>query len=95
MDTLAQDRIFIKEALKEAQKALKKDEIPVGAVVVCNGEIVSRAHNLKEKTKNPTQHAELIAISMAAKRLNRWRLNDCILYVTLEPCIMCAGDELV
>lgn len=94
MDTLAQDRIFIKKALKEAEKAFKKDEVPVGAVVVCNGKIVSRAHNTKESKTDPTQHAELIAISRAAKKLKRWRLFDCTVYVTLEPCIMCAGSML-
>lgn len=91
MDTLDKDRDFIKKALKEAEKAFKKDEVPVGAVIVCNGKIISRAHNLKEQKNDPTKHAELIAISRAVKKLKRWRLDDCTLYVTLEPCVMCAG----
>ncbi|MCX8027527.1 MAG: tRNA adenosine(34) deaminase TadA [Thermodesulfovibrionales bacterium] len=94
MDRLAQDSLYIKKALKEAEKAFKKDEVPVGAVVVYKGKIISRAHNTKEKKNDPTQHAELQAISKAARRLKSWRLNDCTLYVTLEPCIMCAGAIL-
>lgn len=81
----------MKEALKEAEKAYEKGEIPVGAVVVVNGEIISRAHNIKETTFDPTAHAEMLAIRGAAKILGRWRLIDATLYVTKEPCIMCAG----
>ena len=81
----------MKEALKEAKKAYKKDEIPVGAVIVKNGEIIARGHNLKELKKDTTKHAEMIAIQRASKKLEAWRLEGCKLYVTLEPCTMCAG----
>lgn len=82
---------YMKEALKEAQKAYKKLEIPVGAVIVKDGKIIAKAHNIKEKEKDTTKHAEIIAIQKASKKLNTWRLNDCEMYVTLEPCSMCAG----
>ena len=82
---------FMQVALKEAKKAYKKLEIPVGAVIVKNGEIIAKAHNIKEKKKDTTKHAEIIAIQKASKKLESWRLNDCELYVTLEPCPMCAG----
>ena len=81
----------MKEALAEARKALEKDEPPVGAVVTKDGEIIARGHNLRESLKDPTAHAEMLAIREAAANLGRWRLNDCTIYVTLEPCIMCAG----
>ena len=79
------------EALKEAQLAYEKGEIPVGAVVECGGEIIARAHNLRETTGDPTAHAEVLAIREAAHALGGRRLTDCTLYVTLEPCPMCAG----
>ena len=82
---------FMEEALKEAQKALELGEVPVGAVIVKNGEIVARAHNLKEVKKNAVYHAEILAIEEASKKLEAWRLTDCEMYVTLEPCPMCAG----
>ena len=82
---------FMKEALKEAQKAYKKEEVPVGAVIVKNGEIIAKAHNLKETKKDSTCHAEILAIKKASKKLKAWRLEDCEMYVTLEPCPMCAG----
>ena len=82
---------FMKEALKEAMKAYNKLEIPVGAVIVKDGKIVSRAHNVKEEKKDTTKHAEIIAIQKASKKLESWRLTDCEMYVTLEPCSMCAG----
>ena len=82
---------FMREALKEAKKAYKKLEIPVGAVIVKDGEIIARAHNIKEEKKDTTQHAEILAIQKASKKLETWRLNDCEMYVTLEPCPMCAG----
>lgn len=82
---------FMKEALKEAKKAYNKLEVPVGAVVVKNGKIIARAHNLKESKKDTTKHAEILAIQKASKKLNAWRLTDCEMYVTLEPCTMCAG----
>ena len=82
---------FMKEALKEAKKAYNKLEIPVGAVIVKNDKIIARAHNIKEEKKDTTKHAEIIAIQKASKKLETWRLNDCEMYVTLEPCAMCAG----
>ena len=82
---------YMKEALKEAQKAYKKLEIPVGSVIVKDGKIIAKAHNIKEEEKDTTKHAEIIAIQKASKKLNTWRLNDCEMYVTLEPCSMCAG----
>ena len=85
------DQEFMLEALKEAQKAAKKDEVPVGAVVVHKGRIIARAHNLREHRHLPDAHAEHIAMHKAAKKLGGWRLVDCTLYVTLEPCPMCAG----
>ena len=82
---------FMNEALKEAKKAYKKLEIPVGAVIVKDGEIIARAHNVKEEKNDATKHAEILAIQKASKKLETWRLNDCEMYVTLEPCSMCAG----
>ena len=81
----------MKEALKEAKKAYKKLEVPVGAVIVKNGEIIGRGYNLKETKNDTTKHAEIIAIQNASKKLNAWRLEECEMYVTLEPCTMCAG----
>lgn len=82
---------YMKEALKEAQKAYKKLEVPVGAIIVKDGKIVARAHNLKETKNDTTKHAEILAIEKASKKLSNWRLIDCEMYVTLEPCPMCAG----
>ena len=82
---------FMKEALKEAKKAYGKLEVPVGAVIVKDGKIIARAHNIKEEKKDTTKHAEILAISKASKKLDSWRLTDCEMYVTLEPCSMCAG----
>ena len=82
---------FMKEALKEAKKAYDKLEIPVGAVIVKDNKIIARAHNLKELKQDTTKHAEILAIKKASKKLNNWRLTDCEIYVTLEPCSMCAG----
>lgn len=82
---------FMREALEEAKKAYNKLEIPVGAVIVKDGEIIARAHNIKEEKKDTTKHAEILAIQKASKKLETWRLNDCEMYVTLEPCPMCAG----
>jgi len=79
------------EALKLAKKAAKRDEVPVGAVVVKNGKIIARAYNLREHRADPSAHAELLAMRRAARKIGRWRLDDCTLYVTLEPCVMCAG----
>ncbi len=82
---------FMEEAIREAKKAFEKDEPPVGAVIVKDGDIIARGHNLRESLQDPTAHAEMLAIRAAAARLGRWRLSDCVIYVTLEPCIMCAG----
>ena len=81
----------MEEAFKEAQKALKKDEVPIGAVIVKDGKIVARGRNSREKSQNALKHAEIIAINKACKRLKSWRLDGCEIYVTLEPCPMCAG----
>ena len=82
---------YMKAALKEAEKAYNLLEIPVGAVIVKEGKIIARGHNKKETKKDTTKHAEIIAIQKASKKLNSWRLIDCEMYVTLEPCTMCAG----
>ncbi len=85
------DEYFMREALKEAYKAKEIDEVPVGAVVVCNNTIIARAHNLTEKLQDATAHAEMQAITAASNYLGSRNLTDCSLYVTLEPCLMCAG----
>lgn len=82
---------WMNEALKEAKKAYEKEEIPVGAVIVKDNKIIARAHNLKELRKTAIAHAEILAIQKANKKLQNWRLLDCDLYVTLEPCMMCLG----
>lgn len=82
---------FMTEALKEAEKAFSLGEVPVGAVIVKDGQIIARGHNLTETTADPTAHAEIIAIRKAAEVLGGWRLIGCSLYVTVEPCAMCAG----
>lgn len=81
----------MKEALKEAKKAFDKEEVPVGAIIVKDGKIIARAHNEKETKNDSTSHAEINAIKKACKKLGSWRLLDCEMYVTLEPCSMCAG----
>ncbi|MDI6714437.1 MAG: tRNA adenosine(34) deaminase TadA [Thermodesulfovibrio sp.] len=91
MDELASDIYFMKEALKEAKKAYKKGEVPVGAVVVVDGKIISKAYNKKESINDPTAHAEILAIRKACKALDNWRLTEATLYITKEPCIMCCG----
>lgn len=85
------DEYFMREALKEAAKAIEIHEVPVGAVVVCQNRIIARAHNQTEKLTDATAHAEMIAVTAAANHLGSKYLNECILYVTLEPCVMCAG----
>jgi len=85
------DVLFMMIALEEARKAFDKAETPVGAIVVKDGEVIARAHNLRETLQDPTAHAEIIAIKDASQKLGRWRLTDCSIYVTLEPCAMCAG----
>lgn len=85
------DLKYMKLALDEAYKAFNKNEIPVGAVIVLNGKVISKAHNLKDSTGIVTNHAEILAIQKANKKLKNWRLNNAIMYVTLEPCSMCAS----
>ena len=82
---------YMKEAIKEAKKASEKLEVPVGCVIVNEGKIIARAHNQKETKTDTTKHAEIIAIQKASKKLKTWRLLNCEMYVTLEPCSMCAG----
>ena len=81
----------MKEAIKEAKKAELIDEVPIGCVIVKDDKIISRGHNVRETKQSPIGHAEIIAINKASKKLNNWRLEDCDIYVTLEPCIMCSG----
>lgn len=85
------DKRWMAEALKEARQAEAEGEIPVGAVVVCRGQVVGRGHNQTERLRDVTAHAEILAITAASQRLGAKYLNDCTLYVTLEPCVMCAG----
>ena len=82
---------FMQQALSLARQAGELDEVPVGAIVVRNGEVIAEAHNLRERDQDPTAHAELIAMRMASEKLGSWRLEECTVYVTLEPCAMCAG----
>lgn len=82
---------FLNIAMLEAKKAAKKGEVPIGAVIVRNGKIVSKAHNIRERKQNALYHAEVLCIDRACKKLKSWRLNDCEMYVTLEPCQMCMG----
>ena len=86
-----EQELFMKEALKEAKKAYKREEVPIGAIIVKNGEIIAKAYNLKEIKHDTTEHAEIRAIKKASKKLGAWRLSDCEMYTTLEPCPMCAG----
>ena len=85
------DNKYMYEAIKEAIKAYNENEVPVGAVIVKNNKIIAKAHNTIEKNNNATKHAEINAIEKASKKLKNWRLMDCDLYVTLEPCKMCCG----
>jgi tRNA(adenine34) deaminase len=91
----ADDERFMREALKEARRAADKGEVPVGAVVVHDGQIIGRGHNLRERLGDPTAHAEMLAIREAALEQGGWRLNGCTLYVTMEPCPMCAGAAIL
>lgn len=88
---MEEKEIYMEEALKEAKKAYKKLEVPVGAVIVKDDKIIARAHNLKETKKDTTKHAEIMAIQKASRKIESWRLIDCDMYVTLEPCSMCMG----
>lgn len=85
---------YMNLAICQAKKALKKGEVPIGAIIVKNGKIVSKAYNNREKSKNAINHAEIIAIKKACKKLHDWRLEGCEIYVTLQPCIMCFGAIL-
>ncbi len=91
MDLVKQDEHYMREALKEARKALEKDEVPIGAVIVCDGLIIARAYNYTEHLNDVTAHAEMQAITSAANNLGGKYLQECTLYVTIEPCVMCAG----
>ena len=93
-DQLTADEAAMRDALGEARMALAHGDVPVGAVVVHNGRIIASRHNEREKVGDPTAHAEVLALRDAAAQLGRWRLDDCTLYVTLEPCVMCAGALL-
>lgn len=88
------DQYYMNLALKEAHKALLIDEVPIGAVIVKNDKIIAKAYNKREKTNDPTAHAEIVAIRKACKKLGVWRLDGCRIYVTIEPCSMCAGTIL-
>ena len=92
---LQEKEFFMREALKEAQKAYDQEEVPIGAVAVLNGEIIGRGHNLREKEQDATLHAEIKAIRQANQHLGSWRLEDCELFVTLEPCPMCSGAMIL
>jgi tRNA(adenine34) deaminase len=87
----ARDEYFMRLAIREAERALEHDDVPVGAVVVHGGEVIGAGHNERELREDPSAHAEMIAIREAARALGSWRLLDTVLYVTLEPCAMCAG----
>jgi len=91
MEAIYTDTYFMKEALKEARKAFDAGEVPVGAVIVSNGKIIARAHNLTERLTDVTAHAEIMAITAAANHLGSKYIDECTLYVSLEPCLMCAG----
>lgn len=85
------DEKYMRAAIREAKKAYDKEEVPIGAVIVKDGKIIARAHNLRESLKQACAHAEILAIQKACKKFDAWRLEDCDMYVTLEPCPMCAG----
>jgi tRNA(adenine34) deaminase len=92
--TVAEDDFYMELALAEAKEAATKGEVPVGAVVVCQEAVIGRGHNLREKRQSPLAHAEILAIGSASRYQRSWRLTDCELYVTLEPCVMCVGAVL-
>ncbi len=91
MSAMNEHEQIMQEALHLAERAAKRDEVPVGAVIVQNGKIIAKGYNLRETKRSPLAHAEIVAITKAAKKLGGWRLSGCTLYVTLEPCPMCAG----
>lgn len=88
------NEIYMREAYKEALKAYKKNEVPIGCVIVKDNKIIAKAHNLRNSKKNSLYHAEVLAIDKACKKLKKWILDECTLYVTMEPCVMCAGSIL-
>lgn len=92
---ITEHEAFMREALTEAEKSLDHHDVPIGAVVVRDDLVVARAHNERELRKDPTAHAEVLALRAAAQEIGSWRLNDCALYVTLEPCPMCAGASVL
>ena len=89
--TMEQDERYMKDALREAQAAAAEDEVPIGAVITCRGRIIGKGHNMTERLNDPTAHAEMIAITAATEAMGGKYLSDCTLYVTVEPCPMCAG----
>lgn len=89
------DEIYMREAIREAKKAESIEEVPIGAIIVLNGEIIARAHNLRETTQMPTAHAEILAIEQACRKVNSWRLEGATMYITLEPCPMCSGASIM
>ena len=95
MDSNARDIQFMQAALAEAELAREKGEVPIGAVIVHDGAVVGRGHNLRETSNDPTTHAEMVAIRQAAQAIGHWRLLDTTLYVTLEPCVMCMGAAIL
>ena len=88
---ITSDESFMQLALAEARASLEHGDVPIGAVIVHEGEVIARAHNQRELLQDPTAHAEIIALTQAASAMGTWRLTGCVLYVTLEPCVMCAG----
>ncbi len=95
LPSAADDEAHIQAALSEARAATAHDDVPIGAVIVRGDEVIARAHNRREVDRDPTGHAELLALRDAAKAIGSWRLDDCALYVTLEPCAMCAGAAIL
>ena len=93
--TKAMDEQWMQQALLQARMAADLGEVPIGAVVVCRSEVIAKAHNFRETWRDPTAHAELLALQAASRALGSWRLTDCTLYVTLEPCPMCAGAMML
>ncbi|MDF7798330.1 tRNA adenosine(34) deaminase TadA [Pontiellaceae bacterium B1224] len=91
MDNFSDDIIFMRMALREAEQAAAEGEVPCGAVIVLNGEVIGKAHNQTETLNDPTAHAEVLAITQATQAVGNWRLNNAVMYVTKEPCPMCAG----
>ncbi|WP_136079848.1 tRNA adenosine(34) deaminase TadA [Pontiella desulfatans] len=91
MDNFSEDTLFMRMALREAEQAAAEGEVPCGAVIVLDGEVIGKAHNQTETLKDPTAHAEVLAITQATQAVGNWRLNGAVMYVTKEPCPMCAG----